>query len=231
MIQDLDETLKKLLVEKGKLNAGEIDITFDQPNGEWAAGLSRPTLNCWLFDVRENRELRSMEWEVTRTNDNRSGKLRLPPLRFDLTYLVTAWTRKVEDEHQLLWRALGALSQTRALDPDTCEGALRDQAYDIPVQVGQTSEAIQSMSDLWSVLDNEMRAGFLVKLTLALEADRGFDAPLVLESRVSVGQAEEPPRQEITVLDTVLEIPKRADGAAAGAKQGKAKRGSKEGDG
>ncbi len=218
MIHDLDETIRKILVEKGRLNAGEIDITFDQPNGDWAAGLSRPTINCWLFDVRENLELRSMEWETTRANGK--GQLRLPPLRFDLTYLVSAWTRKVEDEHLLLWRALGALCQAGALDPDQCEGALRDQPYEIPIKVAQSSEAVSNLTDLWSVLDNEMRAGFIVAVTVALDADRGFDAPLVFDKKIAVGQSDDPPGQKMTVLD--IEIRQQVD---KDAKKGDAKEG------
>lgn len=209
MIHDLDETIRKILIEKGRLNAGEIDITFDQPSREWSAGLSRPTINCWLYDVRENLDLRSMEWETTRANGQ--GKLRLAPLRFDLNYLITAWTRKVEDEHRLLWRALGALCQVRTLDPDVCEGALRDQPYEIPFEVAQDSEVVPNVTDLWSVLDNEMRAGFRLAVTLAFDADRGFDAPLVLERRLIVGQADAPEAAQLTTPDVELVYRAKAD--------------------
>ena len=218
MIHDLDETIRRILIEKGRLDASEIDISFDQPNGEWSAGLSRPTINCWLYDVRENLDLRSMEWETTRANGQ--GKLRLPPLRVDLSYLVTAWTRKVEDEHQLLWRALGALAQARTLNPDDCEGALRDQPYDIPTQVAQATEVVPNPTDLWSVLDNEMRAGFRFAVTLALDAERGFDAPLVFEKKLVVGQTTDAPGEDMAVLD--VELWQRADrsGGQERAKEG-----------
>jgi hypothetical protein len=211
MIHDLDETIRQLLIKKGRLNAGEIDISFDQPTGDWAAGLSRPTINCWLYDARENLELRSMEWRVTRSNGQ--GQKRIAPLRFDLNYLVTAWTRKVEDEHQLLWRALGALAQARSLSPEQCVGALQGQPFDIPTKVGQVSDAVPNLTDLWSVLDNEMRAGFNFVVSLALDADLGFDGPLVLAKKLVVGQAEEPPRHELTVPDVeIWQRTKEGDG-------------------
>ena len=37
MFVDLDESLRQLLVERGSLNSGEIDISFDMPTRDWAA--------------------------------------------------------------------------------------------------------------------------------------------------------------------------------------------------
>jgi hypothetical protein len=199
MIQDLDKTLKKLLVENGKLQRSKIDIAFEQPTAEWASRLSTPTINCWCFDVHENVKLRNMEMRVS--DNGRQATLRLPPMRFELTYLVTAWAREVEDEHQLLWRALGALAKTRVLKPEICVGALKDQPYDIPITVAQAGEMSVNYSDLWSVLDNQMRLGFTVMATLAFDPEIGFEVPLVLERHIGIGQADYPPDEEITALD------------------------------
>jgi hypothetical protein len=202
MIQDLDKTLEKLIVERGKLNRNEIDLSFEQPTGEWSARLNRPTLNCWCFDLRENVKLRSMD--MTTVQQNNHAKIMMRPLRFDLMYLISAWARRIEDEHQLLWRALGALVQVPILDPDECEGGLRDQMFNIPLVVGNITDRMPSMTDLWSVLDNQMRLGFTLVVTLALDTGRGFDAPLVLEKQISVGQAEHPETKVITAPDVVL---------------------------
>ena len=199
MIHDLDSTLKKLLIERGKLSRSKIEISFEQPTGEWASHLSVPTLNLWCFDVHENVKLRNMEMHVS--DNGRRAMMRMPPLRYDLTYLVTAWAREVEDEHQLLWRALGALAQTRTLLPESCEGSIKEQPYEIPITVAQTTETGVNMSDLWSVLDNQMRLGFCVVVTLALDIERGFELPLVLEKRIGVGQSDYPPDEELDALD------------------------------
>lgn len=202
MIQDLDKTLEKLIVDKGKLNRNEIDLSFEQPTGEWSARLNRPTLNCWCFDLRENVKLRTMD--MTATHRDNHSRIALRPLRYDLMYLITAWARRIEDEHQLLWRALGALVQIPRLDPDECEGGLRDQMFDIPLVVGNITDRMPSMTDLWSVLDNQMRLGFTLVVTLALDSGRGFDAPLVLEKQVTVGQAQHPEERVITASDVVI---------------------------
>ena len=40
MLHDLDRTIENILVERGKLTKGEIDIAFEQPTSEWSATLS-----------------------------------------------------------------------------------------------------------------------------------------------------------------------------------------------
>lgn len=212
MIQDLDKTIEKLLYERGKLSRNDIDISFEQPTSEWSARLNRPTISCWCFDLRENVKLRSMDMNVTHVGSN-NARLSLRPLRYDVMYLVTAWARRIEDEHQLLWRALGALVQVPKLDPDECEGALRDQMFDIPLVVANVTDRMPSMTDLWSVLDNQMRLGFTLVATLALDSGRGFEAPLVFERVIEVGQAEHPEERRLTVSDEAIR--RKAENAPA----------------
>ena len=59
MFADLDESIRLLLVEQGNLNSGEIDISFDMPTREWAGSISKPTVNLYLYDVRENSQKRN----------------------------------------------------------------------------------------------------------------------------------------------------------------------------
>lgn len=204
MLHDLDNAIKKLIYERGKISRNEIDIEFDQPTGEWSSRLSRPALNCWCFDVRENIKLRKLDVSVERSPDNQRGMtgfgraaMRVPPLRFSFTYLITAWARKVEDEHKLLWRALGALAGQTILAPQYYEGELSDQPYEIPLMVGQMTEAASAFTDLWSVLDNDMHLGFTFQATLALDGQRDFEAPLVLETDIRFGQTD-PTRERLT---------------------------------
>ena len=210
MIQDLDKTIEKLLYERGKLNRNEIDISFEQPTSEWSARINRPTLNCYAFDLRENIKLRSMDMAVAAQQNG--ARISLRPTRFDLMYLITAWARRIEDEHQLLWRALGALVQVPKLDPADCEGALRDQMFDIPLTLANVTDRMPSMTDIWSVLDNQMRLGFTLVVTLALDSGRGFEAPLVLERMITFGQSDEPQQHVITAEDVTRHLKAEAGG-------------------
>lgn len=195
MIHDFDRTMEKLLTERGKFSKTDIDISFEQPNSEWSSKLNRPTLNCWAFDLRENLKLRNMEMTTTRAE--KIGKKGLPPMRFNLSYLVTAWGRRIEDEHQLIWRALAALVQTPFLNPDDCEGAIKDQPYEIPIQVAQPIENGVNLTDLWSVLNNDMRLGFIVMVTLALDVERAISGPLVFDRTLRIGESFNPPDHQL----------------------------------
>lgn len=214
MIQDLDKTVEKILYDKGRMSRNDIDVSFDQPNGDWSARLARPTLNVWAFDLRENMKLRNMTLGTER--ENGIGTRRRMSLRYDITYLVTAWARKVEDEHQLLWRGLGALVQIPILKRDECEGALREQPYDMPLLVGTIGERLPNTSDLWSVLNNQMRMGFTFIVTLAVDPLMSFEAPLVLERTARFGQSLEPINREIDVPDADLVYRGRPEDAPPG---------------
>ena len=63
MIADLDETIKQLLVKDMPIKNGEIDVKFDQPKREWSAKLTKPTVNFFLYDVRENADLRQAHFQ------------------------------------------------------------------------------------------------------------------------------------------------------------------------
>jgi hypothetical protein len=199
VIQDIDRTLEKILVERGKLNRNEIEVSFEQPTSEWSSKLSRPTLNCWTYDLRENLKLRSFEMTITR--NEKTGKHSLPPLRYNVSYLVTAWARRIEDEHQLLSRALAALAGQTAWQPEDCEGLLKEQAYEIPVLVAQPLDNGVNMTDLWSVLNNDMRLGFTLMVTVALDIERAVEAPLVLEGTVRIGDSPYPPGHELSMFE------------------------------
>src|SRR5690606_33527724 len=118
MLDDLDKTLESVLRSRGSIGE-DIEIAFDQPNREWASRLSRPTLNIFAFDIRENPKMRHVEREVSRHAT--SATFSIPPRRIDVAYVVTAWTRKIEDEHRLLWRALATMKRVSYLNPADCE--------------------------------------------------------------------------------------------------------------
>lgn len=195
MLHDLDKTLEKLLIERGNLNPNQIEVSFEQPNGQWSARLSRPTLNCWCFDVRENLKLRGMETQVTRNAT--TGAKTFPPRRIDLTYLVTAWASKIEDEHQLLWRALAAFKRVPSISPKECEGLMRYQQRDVPLLVADTSNTAISLVDLWGVLDNQMRLGFTLTATVELDLELSMEAPLVLEATIRAGSSDDPTQRQL----------------------------------
>jgi hypothetical protein len=215
MIQDIDKTLENLLYDRGNMSRRDVDIAFDQPTGEWAARLNRPTLNCWCFDIRENLTLRNSGMRVEQ-NGNRAQKS-FPARRIDVTYLISSWAREVEDEHNLLWRALSTLKRIPFWKPEDCVESLRYQSRNMPTLVADMTEAPFNIVDLWGVMDNNMKLGFIFRLTVELETDILDEPPLVLKATLTVGQSEHPEDFEIQVPDTVITIPKKK---SEGANQG-----------
>src|SRR3989442_4752051 len=111
MIQDVDESLRAL-VKRDALNGSKADIAFDAPNKEWSSRRNTPTVDFYLYDIREDLEQREVMWEDIR-GDARDARLiterRPPPRRFKLSYLVTAWEQRPGDEHPPLSALLGSL--------------------------------------------------------------------------------------------------------------------------
>lgn len=186
MIQDMDETLRQILVKKGKLSGGDIDISFDQPTGQWAGSLTRPTVNGYLYDIRENVELRSRDFRVER--ENGIARRVMDPTRIDLSYIFTVWTRSIEDEHRLIWQVLHILSQQRILKPADAQGALVRQPMDMPIKVALPSDAIRNLPDLWGVMENQLRPAINFVITVALDLGETYELPIVTTTQIDVGQ-------------------------------------------
>lgn len=120
MLNDLDETIRHILIQAGgaDFDPAQVDISFDIPNRQWSTGIQRPTINCYLFDIHERRSLREEGWQIEGRGRS-DAKRRKPLLFYDISYLITAWTRAIENEHYLLWRVLETLSRFPVLnDPN-----------------------------------------------------------------------------------------------------------------
>lgn len=179
MIHDLDEALKQLLIEKGELDPAVIDIRFDAPTRERMAMLTTPTVNLYLYDLRENPELREMNWD-TETVNNRLVRIKRRPLRIDLSYVITCWATEVQDQHQLLWRVLETLSRHSPLPNELHQGSLSELLHPVQMKVAQADGVLKNLSDLWSALQVEYPPAIQLVATLDLDLNQVTTTPLVL---------------------------------------------------
>src|SRR5262245_64092719 len=107
-IADLDEALRALLRRELDRRGFEgVEIAFEAPSREWSAKLTSPTVDLFLYDLREATELTDIS--STERRGNGRSVVTPPPLRLKLTFAVTAWTKAVEDEHRLLSQVLAIL--------------------------------------------------------------------------------------------------------------------------
>jgi Pvc16 N-terminal domain len=210
MIDDLDEVLRQFLIRDLPIKNGEVDIKFDQPKREWSARVSRPTLNLFLYDIRENQKLRQTQpaWELTQNGDGTVTKRR-KPARVDLHYMITAWAAEPEDEHRLLSRSLMVLFRYPALPEELLPEILQSQPVPIPLMVAQYDE-LRTPSDVWNVLDNEMRPALACIVTLAIDPYLPIVTPLVRTRELRIGPSRVPSLHE-SEIDLRLDARTGAD--------------------
>lgn len=177
MFDDVDESLRALLVEDVPLDPAEVEISFDRPTREWSGRLAGPTLNLFLFDVRERTDFRDDTWRVSRTEAGQVTRERMPR-RVDLSYMVTAWTREPEDEHRILGRVLACLYRNLKLPIEHYRGALRDIEMPVPLRT-MPPDHHQKATDFWGVMDNELHTNLTWVATVPLDAFRPLTGPMV----------------------------------------------------
>jgi hypothetical protein len=180
MIEDVDESLRQL-VRSEVLNGDRVDIAFDAPTREWAAQRSLPTLDLYLYDIREELERREAAWQPVRDDDGRVVSRRPPFRHYLLSYLVTAWTQRPEDEHRLLSAVLSCFIRFETLPEGFLSGVL---AGGPPVRsaIAMPPRGDRAASDLWSVLGSELRPSLDLVVPAPLEDRRSEAAgPPVLE--------------------------------------------------
>jgi hypothetical protein len=169
MLADLDETLRVLLKrELGRHGFDGVEVAFDAPARDWSSQLTGPTVNLFLYDLRESHEFRPNEWG----HDIANGKHRevRPPMIMECSYAVTAWTQAVEDEHRLLSQVLGVLFAFPQLPADTLAGRLGETArrFAIEGRIGQPKS--DGKADFWSAVGGQYKASLDYVVTLACES-------------------------------------------------------------
>jgi hypothetical protein len=169
MLADLDETLRALLRrELGEHGFEAVEIAFDAPTRDWSASQSSPTVNLFLYDLRESLDHRPVEWVERSVN----GKVReaRPPLRLNATFAVTAWTREVQDEHRLLSQTLSVLYAYHTLPEELLSGTLATrvaQSYPVTAQVAQGKG--DGKADFWGAVGGEFKVSFDYVVTVSCE--------------------------------------------------------------
>lgn len=191
MIHDVDESLRRLL-RRDALAGSDVELAFDAPTSDWAARQNAPTVNVYLYDIRENLQRREVIYEEIRDDDGRVIARRPPPRRFDLAYLVTAWTQRPEDEHRLLSACLAAVLRYEVLPADLLAGALADADGHAIVRIALPPPEDRNISDLWSALGGELKPSLDLVITAPFVTGRSVEvgAPVVEGPTLRMGGEE-----------------------------------------
>jgi hypothetical protein len=165
-IADLDEVLRLLLKrELSRHGFDGVDIAFETPSKEWSAKLSSPTVDLFLYDLREAGD--RAEQTPREQRENGTATVTPPPLQLELSYTVSAWTRAVEDEHRLLSQVLAILNTYRRLPADLLQGRANGASA---LQVADTSvgRPREEKADFWTSVGGQYKASidFVVHITI-----------------------------------------------------------------
>jgi len=202
VIQDVDETLRRLVVSElskvpDSLVSDGSQITFDPPTAAEASDGPRCRLNLYLHGVRENDQLRDQSWAVVRRSEEGSirGRKR-PPVRLDLSYLVTA--HMADDpatEHRLLSETLGILLRLPYVPEEYLTGTLEGRgAEGVLLTVVQPDDVAHTDAhNLWRVLGGSLRPSISVVVTTEFDPFETTWTRVVREAVLGIGHGV-PPR-------------------------------------
>ena len=193
MLAAVDESLESYLRAAVPLSAVDIDVSFESPDDEWAAKLTRPTVNLHLWDIRRSSVRAVTGVEHVEHNGVQHRRLALP--RIELRYFISVWTSEHDDERSLLGSLLVALLAR----PEVPAEYLAQSMVGLPnpeLLIARAGE-----TETFS-LDTQPKLG--LQMMLLTVVDTGPGAPLAapveqidFSLRDSVSGAQDPPRRRI----------------------------------
>jgi len=194
MIHEVDDALRRLIREQA-LAGTKIDVALEAPTKEWAGRRNAPTVNCYLYDIRE--DLRRRESTSFLDVHDNAGKIvgrRKPPRYVKLSYLVTAWTQRPEDEHRLLSALLLGILRYEALPSSLLTGSLLELGLPVPITCALPPPEDRAFADVWTALGGELKPSLDVVVSTPFDPTGPLTvAPLITEGL----QLQMPPDERV----------------------------------
>lgn len=195
MINELSETLRAMLDDPALAAAfpelAAAQVVFDRPAEQFNP--SQTTIDLFLYDVREDMELRSNEPVVERLNGR--AVIKRPPLRVMCSYLLTAWAvgggELPLQEQKILSQAMMVLARYPTIPPPFLKGSLAAQEPPLPMMASR-ADGLKNPSEFWTAVGNKLRPSVTVVVTISLDPFAPETAPLVITSDVRIGERTSP---------------------------------------
>jgi Pvc16 N-terminal domain/CarboxypepD_reg-like domain len=193
VISDLDKTLKQMFQSEFGTSL-PFDLSFAIPDRVFTPVTNtHTTLNCYLYEINEDRELRSVAPILQRNIDGTIGK-EFPPARIKLSYCITAWSpahptpdgEPQLDEHTLLSQVLEVLLRYPTLPAGILQGTLVGQDP-LPLTTVVLSDTSKSTSDFWSAIGGQLRPSLDYNVTVSLTYQAPSKGPMVTTMVTSFG--------------------------------------------
>jgi len=187
MINEVDEALRTL-VKADVVNGTDVEVVFDAPTRDWASRRNKPTVDLYLYDIREDTRRRAAGMVERRNERGVVEERQALPRYFKLAYLITAWTQRPEDEHRLLSAILASFLRYDVIPEAHLTPALAGLGIPLGVQIAYPPPENRQVSDVWSSLGGDLKPSVDLVITMAVRPDRLFEiaqavmAPMRLRS-------------------------------------------------
>jgi hypothetical protein len=181
MIHEVDETLRGI-VKRDVINGSDIEVVFDAPTKDWASRRNTPTIDIYLYDIREDTKRRQAGVLDVHDDEGRITGRRTMPRVFKLSYLITAWTQRAEDEHRLLSAMLACFLRNDRIPADWLAGTLQENGWPLDVTIALPPPEDRALSDVWSALGGELKPSLDLVVTTPIDVERFVPAATLVDA-------------------------------------------------
>jgi hypothetical protein len=181
-------------------------VSFDAPKKEWAAARTTPTFNLFLADIREDLTRRTTTLLEIVSDQGVVEYYRQPFRFYDVTFTLTAWTNRPEDDYVLLGMALTALNRYDYVPPQFCSETLTaflNQGHALNMRVGGKIFSDRFATELWSAMGSDYHPILSVVVTLPVAAGVPEPAgpPQTMPPKIAVSDTRSSATDEIRGRD------------------------------
>jgi len=191
MFHDLDATLAALL--EAELGVENVAVSFAAPDDQFPpSDTSLPAIAFFLYDVRENHDLRPGQWELERRANGTVTRKR-PPVRVDCSYLITAWPspsapRPAQDEHRLLGEVMKVLLRHPTIPQAYLRGELVGQDPPMPAKIIAEAQ-LHSLGEFWQAMGGKPKATLHYAVTISVDVFEPAEVgPAVTDKIITITQ-------------------------------------------
>ena len=169
VLEQIDESLEAFFRATVPLSATDIDVSFEPPDREWSAKLTRPTINLFLWDIRRSATRAQSGLRVVERDGRRYNEV--PPPVLEMRYVVTAWTSSHSDERALLGGLIRALLASGMIGREFLSADF--DRLDPPVLT--MAKAGEDHMDVFKALEGQVKPG--INMVVSTEFDLGIERP------------------------------------------------------
>lgn len=189
MFDDLDKTLEQLLKRELTPSLAEhLAITFVAPDSEFPpSSVPLPAIDLFLYDIRENMDLRNSEWFIERSTDGLTTRRRAP-VRVNCSYLITAWPNPAspnpaQDEHAVLGEVMKIMLRYPIIPEVLLQGSLKGQEPPLPAITIHPGE-LQGWGDFWQAIGAKPKAALNYRVTIGVPVDRPLETEVPVIEKI-----------------------------------------------